>query len=50
MGVYKIIGSYHGSEHEVIDEASSMQEAQRLLAEYQLGFGAGWYLYIQTYY
>jgi hypothetical protein len=39
--MYKIMGTYQG-EREELDSADSLDEANYLLAEYQLGYDGGW--------
>lgn len=39
--MYEIIGRYQG-ESEVIDTADTKQEAEYLVGEYRLAYGAGW--------
>lgn len=44
---YRIMGSYKGRTEEV-DFADTPGEAQRLLREYRLAFGAGWALWVEA--
>jgi len=44
--MYEIIGIYKG-QLEVVDEASSIQEANYLLGEYRIAFGKEWSLRIR---
>lgn len=46
MKTYKIMGRYNGQTEEV-DEAETRKDAQYLLSEYKLAFGAGWSLWIK---
>ena len=43
---YRIMGSYRGRAEEV-DTADSEKEANRLLGEYRMAFGAGWTLWVE---
>ena len=42
--MFKIIGRYNTDTFEVIDSASSLDEAYKLLYEYKLSFGNKWEL------
>ena len=47
--MYKIIGIYHGSKGKeqkpkVIDTCRDRDEAWKLLTEYQMAYGDGWYM------
>jgi len=53
--MYKIIGTYHGSKGtedqrsleqkpKVIDTCKNRDEAWKLLTEYQMAYGDGWYM------
>jgi len=44
--VFQILGRYNNQTEE-IDTADTKQEAEYLLGEYQLAFGAGWRLWIK---
>ena len=45
--MYQIIGKYQHEPQEIIDEAETMKEAEQLLAEYRMAFGAEWKLRIK---
>ena len=42
--MFRIIGKYNTDTFEVIDSASSLEEAYKLLFEYKLSFGNKWVL------
>ena len=42
--MFRIIGKYKSDKAEVIDSASSLEEAYKLLFEYKLSFGNKWVL------
>ena len=44
--MFKIMGVYEGH-GEVVDEFETEEEAEKMLAEYRLAFGDGWFLYIK---
>lgn len=46
MITYRIMGRYRGRKEE-IDRADSLREADRLLAEYRMAFGAEWELWVE---
>lgn len=41
----KIMGKYNGRTEE-IDSFETVNEATKMLTEYRMAFGLGWYLYI----
>ena len=43
---YLIMGVYGNRAPEIIDTAKTQKQANFLLAEYKLAFGAGWLIYI----
>lgn len=45
--VYKIMGMYQG-ETEEIDSFSTYDEAERMVSEYRMSFGAGWSIWIKA--
>lgn len=45
---YDIIGTYDGETEAVEEDIETREEADYLLAEYKLAFGAGWYLRLKT--
>lgn len=45
--MYEIRGKYRGESWETIDEFDTLKEAQAMLLEYQMAFGAGWRLTIR---
>jgi hypothetical protein len=46
--VYVIMGKYCREPKEEIDTAENKQDAEYLLGEYRMAFGAGWTLTIKT--
>lgn len=44
--MFKIFGIYEGH-GEVVDEFDTEEEAEKMLKEYKMAFGSGWYLYIK---
>lgn len=44
--MFKIMGRYEGGEEEEVDSAETKRDAEYLLSEYKLAFGAGWSLRI----
>ena len=44
--MYKIMGRYGNGRAEEVDSADTRKEAEYLLAEYRLAYGAGWRLWI----
>lgn len=42
--MYEIISTYNGKS-EVIDTASSLQEAKYLVGKYQMAYGSEWYIH-----
>jgi hypothetical protein len=44
--MYKIMGRYAGRTEE-IDEFDSKEEAENMLGEYRMAYGAGWSLWIE---
>jgi len=42
--MFRIIGKYKSNKAEVIDSASSLEEAYKLLLEYKLAFSNKWVL------
>lgn len=45
--MYKIIGTFKGKE-EIIDTFETIDEADKMLIEYIVAFGAGWTFYIDS--
>lgn len=45
--MYKIYGRYDGGDAEEIGETVTREEAEYLLSEYSLAYGAGWELWIR---
>lgn len=44
--MFIIMGKYRGRSEEV-DSFDTREEADRMLAEYRMAFGAGWHLWIE---
>lgn len=45
--MYRIMGAY-GTTTEEIDEAETLEEANRLVAEYRMAYGEGWAIWIEV--
>jgi hypothetical protein len=45
--MFKIIGVYQGQK-EVVDEFETRDEAETMLMEYRIAYGASWHLYIRS--
>jgi len=44
--MFKIKGRYLSYSTELIDEFDTLNEAEKMLAEYRMAYGAGWSLWI----
>jgi hypothetical protein len=44
--MFKLIGVYQGQK-ETIDEFETREEAEKMLTEYRIAYGAGWNIFIK---